>query len=310
MTDGRATGLATDGGVEKGKRRRKCLFVVLAVLAGSIMSLCATVPAFAGLPTGDFSAFGDCPFGAPNTQCMYITITGGEIKIGSISVPINRDIVLQGGIVETADEEIFVGADDGNTLSPTAVEVPGGLRGLPTCRGPAISFARAGCEAIPGGALSSLTATAELAAPASSISIAEVNVINGSGVVLSLPLKFRLKNPSLGSTCYIGSSAHPVTLNFTDGKTSPPPPNRPISGRTGELSLKDHEEYLELPHTVLVDNSFSIPAAQGCGGVDAYRLDPLIDARLGLPAAAGSSTAIFAARLQVATAVAVEESEK
>jgi hypothetical protein len=40
--------------------------------------------------------------------------------------------------------------------------------------------------------------------------------------------------PLLGSSCYVGSSARPLQLNLTAGATSPPAPNKPISGKRGE----------------------------------------------------------------------------
>jgi hypothetical protein len=63
--------------------------------------------------------------------------------------------------------------------------------------------------------------------------------ISGSGVALSLPSRVHLENAFLGSGCYIGSKAHPVTVDFTTGTTSPPPPNTPITGSPGEFEVKD-----------------------------------------------------------------------
>jgi hypothetical protein len=59
--------------------------------------------------------------------------------------------------------------------------------------------------------------------------------------------------------------------------------------------------------TSLVDNTFTVPAANGCGprGI----LDGLIDTKLALPAAAGASSAELKATSEQASAEAVRESE-
>ena len=123
-------------------------------------------------------------------------------------------------------------------------------------------------------------------------------------------MKIHLENPLLGSACYIGSSASPITWNLTTGATSPPAPNKPISGKVGPIAEKDEGELIELPSATLVNNAFSTPAASGCGGALSVILDPLIDEKIGLPSAAGNNTAILNNRIEMASAERVVESEK
>ena len=75
--------------------------------------------------------------------------------------------------------------------------------------------------------LTGVTATVELAAPASAVEVSLLNFLNETGNALVLPVKIKLSNAFLGSNCYIGSNSKPVTIGFTTGETSPPPPNNP-----------------------------------------------------------------------------------
>jgi hypothetical protein len=298
------------------KRRRG----VLMALAFAV-SLAFAAPALAKEPTGDFAVFKQCPRTTTGVElCLYSETTGGEVKAGKQSVPINEDkkhpIILQGGITEAGTEnETFVGALNGETLSKTPQKVPGGLLGLVECNkitgeGWAEKGARFACELIFENFLTGVNATTELAKPASEIGISTTNLENREGTALKLPVKVHLENPFLGSECYIGSSSQPVTLNLTTGTTSPPPPNKPISGKVGTINAKDEFEFLEISNNTLVDNAFSAPEATGCGGIFSFLIDPVINAKLGLPSAAGNNTAIQNNFLREATAEGVIKSEK
>jgi hypothetical protein len=68
------------------------------------------------------------------------------------------------------------------------------------------SRSRSGCRRV---ARTGVTATTELAAPASDIILNEGNLFELTGVALGLPVKIKLDNPFLGSECYIGSTRIP-----------------------------------------------------------------------------------------------------
>jgi hypothetical protein len=87
---------------------------------------------------------------------------------------------------------------DGVALSKTPQSVPGGLAGLVNCYEISNFFERLACEVIFENGLTGVTATTELAAPASSIGINIQNLIEGSGTALSLPVKVKLSNPLFG----------------------------------------------------------------------------------------------------------------
>jgi len=273
-------------------------------------------------PTGDFARFKQCPRFTEGVQlCFFSQVTGGEVKLNKQTVPINEDgkhaITLQGGIKinEETEQETFVGALNEETLSKTPQKVPGGLTGLVNCTeikgtGWFEVHAREACEAVFENSLTGVTATTELAKPASEITISKRNLLLEEGTALGLPVKVRLENPLLGSECYIGSSSSPLQLNLTTGATHPNPPNTSIHGKTGEIFFKDEFEFVEIPKNVLVNNEFSAPGASGCGGIFAFILDPIIDEKIGLPSSDGHNTAIQKADVDEATTAGVINSEK
>lgn len=277
--------------------------------------------ALAKAPTGNYARFSQCPRFTPGvSECIFSEITGGEVSVGTAKtvVPIEKaTITLQGGYEfnEETEAEKFVGAINGNTLSKTPLKVPGGLLDLVKCNeikgeGFFEKLARGACEATFENAFTGVTATTELAGPASSIGINTNNQINRRGTALTLPVKVHLENAFLGSECYVGSAAHPVTLNLTTGKTSPEPPNKAIEGSLGDFKFVEGGELIEFLGNSLVDNAFAAPEATGCGGIVAFLIDPLIDSKLGLPSPAGNNTAIQKGNTYQASGETVIKSEK
>jgi hypothetical protein len=294
--------------------RRRTLVVAMALTA-SLGVLSAASPALA-TPKGEFAVFADCPLSNPALNgCLVAKTESGAITIGKQTVPIVNTQTLQGGFIEEESGAMkFVGAADGNTLSKTPQNVPGGLLGLINCKeikgeGFFEKLERTTCEAIFENKLTGVNATTELAAPASSIGLNEGNLLAEEGTALSLPVKVKLENPFLGNECYIGSNASPIILNLTTGTTSPPPPNKPISGNGGVLESNAEGDLLTISKNSLVDNSFAAPKAKGCGGFFSFLIDPIINAKLGLPSAAGSNTAILNGTLKQASVQAVKRHE-
>ena len=79
--------------------------------------------------------------------------------------------------------------------------------------------------------------------------------------------------------------------------TSPPPPNKPVSGDPGTLDIvADPNGYQTLgagfTGATLVDNAYAVPKANGCGLIPGS-LDPLINLSFGLPSAAGRNAVTF-----------------
>jgi hypothetical protein len=302
--------------------RRQVFVVGLALVAPVLMGLVLVSSAFAA-PKGIFNKYKDCPTEVPGLAiCSFAQTTSGEFSIGSTKVPINKTITLQGGGIKTGGEnpnEFFLlPAKDGNSLSKTELNVPGGLLNLIKCEeikgnGLLEILERGTCKAIFENKTTGVTATTELVATATNPAILNLAaLIEEKGTTLTLPVRVHLKNPLLGEGCYIGSEAHPIQLHLTDGTTSPPLPNKPISGKRGTLKGEEEKgfEAITITENSLVDNSFSAPTSEGCGGVFSFLIGPIINSKIGLPSAAGHNTAILSGSLSTASAEAVVASEK
>jgi len=285
----------------------------LVVVAAMIVPLAVASPALATEhhPTGVFAPFADCPLSNPAiTYCIVASTTSGEFTVGKKTVPINKTITLQGGTIENPEtgELTFVAAEDGNTLSKTALYVPGGLFGI---KAPEYlnKEQKERFEEMINKGLTGVTETTELAKPASAIKLNTNNLIFEEGVALQLPVKIKLSNVFLGSSCYVGSESNPVILNLTTGTTSPPEPNKPIKGSAGELKIEEEGALVILSGGSLVDNAFAAPEATGCGAPFSGLVDKLVDSVFGVPAAAGHNTAILTGKLEQGYAPAVRASE-
>lgn len=285
----------------------KRLFVA-AVLAASMM----LVPASQALaaphhPKGEFAPFNDCPLSNPKVNiCLFSESSGGFFTVGKKTVPLVHPVTLQGGLEAVGSP--FIGAEDGNTLSKTAEPVPGGLLGI---EAPASwpKFLRDLFNETINNGFTGVTATVELAAPASAIKVSLGNLFLEKGVALSLPTKIKLSNSFLGNSCYIGSNSSPVTIEFTTGETSPPPPNKPIHGAAGAPFENEEGTLVKFSGGKLVNNSFAAPGANGCGGLFSFLIDPFVNSIVGLPSAAGTNTAVLEGVLESAAAPAVKASE-
>ena len=112
--------------------RGRSLFVG-ALFAALLGALGVAGPAFA-TPKGDYAVFADCPVTAAD-NCLFAKTESGEFVVGKKTVPLEKAVILQGGLKAVGEEEIeFVAAADGNTLSKTPQGVPGGLTGLVNCK--------------------------------------------------------------------------------------------------------------------------------------------------------------------------------
>jgi hypothetical protein len=285
------------------------------LLVASVAALTVASPAMA-TPKGAFAVFADCPTTTPGVlACIYAKTESGEFTIGKKTVPIEKPVILQGGLKEKTETELeFVGAKDGNTLPKSPQNVPGGLAGLINCteiKGSGIleTLERNSCKAIFENGATGVTATTELAAPASQIQINLGNLLKGTGTALQLPVKVHLENPLLGSSCYVGSNAAPIVIPLTTGTTSPPLPNKPIKGNPGTVEGIEEGEILEVKENSLVNNSFAAPATNGCGGLFEFLIGPIINSQLGVPSAAGHNTAILNGTLEQASVESVKAHE-
>ncbi len=299
-------------------QKRKTMGVMCAaMLVVALASLGLAGSASAKL-TGNYTRFQQCPYKTAGVfRCLYSLTKSGEVVLGSKKVPIVNTTTLQGGYTAPAEEgpeagfSKFVAATNGVTLSKTPQPVPGGLAGLINCKEISNYLLRISCEATFENGLTGLDSTLELAKPASDIRISEEHLAEGLGVALKMPVKVHLENPFLGSSCYVGSSSSPLQWELRTDTTSPPPPNKPITGNPGEVEFLEEGRILELNNVALVDNAWSAPGATGCGGfLVELILDPIINSAAGVPAAAGNNTAILKNQIFEASALAVKKNDE
>jgi hypothetical protein len=262
-------------------------------------------------PTGEYAQFAECPLNNEAIfACIFAETSGGYFQMGSKTVPLEDPVVLQGGLeFDETFKEHFVGAENGETLTEVPQPVPGGLLGIEAPEWWPIWLQDWFNDQIDEG-LTGVTATVELAGPASGVEVNVINLLFEEGTALGLPTKIKLDNAILGGNCYIGSDSSPVTIDFTSGETSPPPPNEPIHGSAGTPELNEAETIVTLSGGSLVNNSFAAPGAHGCGGLLSFFIDPLVDSLVGLPSPAGTNSAVLEGKLQEGNAAAVKASEE
>jgi len=97
-------------------------------------------------------------------------------------------------------------------------------------------------------------------------------------ITLKISLSGSPSGVSLGSSCQVG----PFTMALITGTTNPPLPNLPITGVPYDATTGQ---------ATGVNNSFSVPGASGCGPLGLA--NGQLNTGLGIPAAAGTNTAIL-----------------
>jgi hypothetical protein len=298
------------------------LYTALATaLAGAVVTPAATAAA----PAPGFERFQFCPYETPplqeeGTACVHSVTSSGSFTIGTTTLLIDKPIVLQGGITGIQPSPLFeaVGAP---TLNSPPGKVPGGLLGIvnPAPNWP-LPLWQAFWSVV--NSVNDVTATME---PVQTIQTDFGAALNpnwgGDPTAVRLALRVRLQNPFLGNSCYIGSAQNPVVVKLQTGTTAPPAPTLPISGSPGSLDFiqvgNDPYAYLQNTGNILVDNTFAVPAAKGCGNIAlglpilTQLLDSLVSGavnlKVGLPSAAGKNQAILQGDTGIAAAAYVRD---
>lgn len=222
----------------------------------------------AGAAQAAFPDFTGCTSRTPETGvCLDIQQRSGNLNINGFNVPLHETLEIRGTLIPNGTERPLFQAPAGSTGFIGRTErVPGGLLGI---------------EWIPGNTVLAIT---ELAGSPSAIRL------EGNDFSVRIPVKVRLVNLLLGMDCHIGTNSRPVSLNLTTGTTSPPAPNRPISGRIGTSG--EIPGGLTLVGNSHVENSFSVPGATECG-LGLGLINSLVNLRLGLPSAAGRNSVVL-----------------
>ena len=254
----------------KSKTRTKLLtllgaaFMLLAIFSSA---------AQAKEPKPGYTQFAGCPSPEENPNsgfCLRSVITGGHFQMGSKDVPIVNPITISGGVDVVTGNFIY---NSKGGMTPVKQKVPGGVIGLTGLTWLAEFL---GIEAL------TLYAVTEIAGTPG----------NPLEEPFPLPIKVHLINGALGNNCYVGSTANPIKLNLITRTTSPPAPNKPITGKEPE-QVVDALGIIHLNNGEYVDNSFAAPSASGCVltlfGFIPISINGLVNSQSGLPAAAGTN---------------------
>lgn len=253
--------------------KRSVLLFGAALLAAAVVAPAA----HAATPLPGYTQFKGCPSIAEKSKslvCVRTEVTGGNLKMGNKNVPIEKPIVLIGGT--DGNLQNFVYNSDGG-LRPAKQKVPGGVIGLTGLTWLLEFF---GSDAL------TLYAVTELAGTP------DVNIFEEP---VELPIKAHLETPSgvLGKNCYIGSNSNPISLNLITGTTSPPGPNKPITGVEPTFDFNGETQISYLNNGTFVDNSFAAPGASGCTltlfGFIPISLNSIVNLQAGVPSPAGTN---------------------
>lgn len=207
--------------------------------------------------------------GATTSTCLASLGTGGTFKLGKTVVTLTSGVNLQGGLGSVPGGFGFIPANDGMTLSGPDQSVPGGVLGIALIQ-----------DLLPG--ITNIKAEVRL--------VGQPDFKLGANIDVTLPVQVHLKNLLLGPHCVIGSAEDPITLHLTTGTTAPPAGVEPITGTPGAISQPPlGTTVIEFKGQTIVDNTFAVPGAKGCGALGL--LNKVVDLKSGLPAAPGASQA-------------------
>jgi hypothetical protein len=272
--------------------KRRTLPIALTALGLAVPAIVpASSAAVASPASGPYSGMGTCPTGSPQLQspdnalvgCVVSTVGGGSFTIGGTTVTLTQPMTVKFGVYwpnngptltfpDGRVSPVFttVAPTDGVELSAPPVTVPI-IPGIP--------------DILPG--LTSVTVQIVAAGPITGFAPTSAGE---NHPLFKLPIKLHLQGSLLGPSCFIGSDRTPIVLAPTAGTTSPPPPNQPVTGNAGNVTFTHDPKSVNVWNldgtgARLVDNSFAVPGATGCGLFDTA--DWLVDKILGVPSTAG-----------------------
>ncbi|MFD9635277.1 hypothetical protein [Streptomyces violascens] len=243
---------------------------------------------------GNWAPFTRCPVDDPAmlaadgraeiVQCIASHAASGSIKLGSTEV-VTGASDLQAGVVQHTGGAPTLVAPAGGALIADSADIPGGLLGL-MCPSdiPVIGEI---CRQITNSTLNRVTATVESAGLPTGFDLT-AGATSGRPI-LSIPVRIHLQNPFLGSSCYIGSAAHPIVLR-PQNVTAPAFGIKRFDGN-GTPNTTGVMNRLSLTGASQTDTTFAVPGASGCGL--AGMLDWAVNLKTGLPSAAGNNSVVL-----------------
>lgn len=279
-------------------RGRRPLAAVGATLLGAALAL--TAPGVAGAETestpelnGAWAPLDRCPVDDPAmlaadgaeaaALCLTSASSSGTMTIGDTTVKVTGTD-LQSGIVRSGPDYHLISPEHGAIVAEP-VRVPGGLLGI-MCPSdiPVVSDI---CQAVERSEPNTVMATVKPAGDPDDFTLAA-----GVGVgepILTLPVKIHLENPFLGPNCYIGSDSDPIVLQPANQEQ--PTAEMVRFDQDGSLDPDGEMGYIEVTGTAQIDDSFTVPKANGCGFLG--MLNPAVNLKMGLPSPSGANSLVL-----------------
>jgi hypothetical protein len=285
---------------------KRFVWVALAT-STAVFGMTVSASAEAHHPMGNYAKFSHCPTENPKSiLCNIGESTSGEFQIGNANIPITKPSILQGALgLNEAEEVEFIPATEGESLVKSAEVMSGGIFAL-VKEGRYPWYLRNFCKNFPNNSECKVTATTELVGlPIFNLG----NLISEQGTAIDLPLRLHLKNPFLGGKCYIGSTSSPITIAYTTGSKPPLGVEPEIKGKFGHLEGIEEGNILVDQENEIVDNAYTAPKAEGCGGPQSLIVDREIDEKQALPSPAGHNRSRLIGTLYLASVEAVRNSE-
>lgn len=210
------------------------------------------------------------------------TTDAGDAVIGN---PGQFMVSIIGGLLAIAEEEFELVDECDSDIDPTC-EPPDELANFP------IDIEADGSLTVPVG--EDLLPPVELEVDGDVVTITfdlpqqpsgSIDPLTGAaslGFGLSVHLTGSVSGVSLGSNCRIGTESNPILISGT-------------TGISGELEGEAYDG--ETSSMTLVDGSFEVPGASGCGGVLSFIVTPILNGQLGLPSGAGDNAVVLTVEL-------------
>lgn len=283
-------------------------------------------------PGGIYTPFTNCPLLDPLMQeapsvpetlvdglsvaaCTAGTATSGSITIGNITTPVVRPVNVQFGFWTPPNA-----APGGDNSGPNAIQgyeggilpPPAGLSAMLVTKPdlvPESLLTALGCPSSNkivetlcqrakyyGGKYLDVYALAQSAG----------QLTNFGLLTWTQRVMFKLINPLLGNSCYIGSYNNPIVLN---PQLSLAPGGQLVDEPDPNPAKHPDTFVLELTKASATDTIFTAPGVTGCGpgGAANAAVDEAIDASAGLPAASGVNSLTLTGTFAIAATTAGED---
>lgn len=166
--------------------------------AAAVGSLSASIAGAAPAAEIPFGGWDSCPIDNPETStCMDVTVTGGNMKIGKLSVSIPAGAMrIAGGVAyrenpeaEFGFDQVFIPPNDNSRgIYAKPIDIPGGALGIDLPFNNLFGLNKA-------------SATVE--------STSALPTVDAFQLGVKLPVKLKIANPLLGGKCYLARTTTP-----------------------------------------------------------------------------------------------------